>query len=166
MTAFLEELLEYKAWANALFFERCSTLSPEQYTAPQPIKFGSLARTLQHVYDMDLVWKAHLTATRHGFTSRTPQTASPLEDLAASQARLDAWYLDYVRKTDPATLETPLRFGFVEGGEGRMTPAQMLMHVVNHGTYHRGHAAMMLYGFGVKPPGTDLPIRLAEPVSR
>ncbi|MGH8147263.1 MAG: hypothetical protein ACREPY_13125 [Rhodanobacteraceae bacterium] len=32
--------------------------------------------------------------------------------------------------------------------------------MINHTTYHRGHAADILYGIGVSPPTSDLPVFL------
>lgn len=158
MQAMVLRLLEYKKWANVRFFETCAGLSAAQLAAPQAIKFGSLDRTLQHVLDMDRVWRCHLTGEPHGLTSRTPETAMPLPELAAAQAEMDDWFIAWCRAAGESELEKPVSFDFVEGGSGRMSPADMLLHVVNHGTYHRGHAAAMLYEFGVAPPGTDMPV--------
>ena len=33
---------------------------------------------------------------------------------------------------------------------------QVVLHLVNHGSYHRGQVATMLRQAGIKPPGTDL----------
>jgi DinB family len=38
----------------------------------------------------------------------------------------------------------------------------ILLHVVNHTTYHRGHAADILYNLHIFPPTTDLPVFLRE----
>ena len=41
-----------------------------------------------------------------------------------------------------------------------MTRAEILLHVVNHSSYHRGHVGDMLYQSGIEPPTTDLPVYL------
>jgi uncharacterized damage-inducible protein DinB len=41
-----------------------------------------------------------------------------------------------------------------------MTRRDILLHVANHGTYHRGNVAAMMYQAGVAPPTTDLPVFL------
>jgi len=41
-----------------------------------------------------------------------------------------------------------------------MTREAILLHVVNHATYHRGHIADMMYDSSVEPPTTDLPVFL------
>ena len=43
-----------------------------------------------------------------------------------------------------------------------MSRRDIVLHVVNHTTYHRGHVADMLYDMGVFPPATDLPVFLRE----
>lgn len=53
-------------------------------------------------------------------------------------------------------------FKFVDGGSGEMTRGDMLLHVVNHKTYHRGYVADMLYQAGARPPAMDLPVFLRD----
>jgi uncharacterized damage-inducible protein DinB len=43
-----------------------------------------------------------------------------------------------------------------------MTRAEMIMHVVNHATYHRGIVSEMLYQVPVAAPATDLPVFLRD----
>ena len=53
-------------------------------------------------------------------------------------------------------------FGFIvaEGSGG-----DILLHVVNHGTYHRGHVASMMHTHGVMAPTTDFPVFLKSRTS-
>jgi uncharacterized damage-inducible protein DinB len=50
-----------------------------------------------------------------------------------------------------------MRFESLEGARSAMARGDILMHVVNHSTYHRGHITGMLYGLGDAPPATDMP---------
>jgi uncharacterized damage-inducible protein DinB len=44
-----------------------------------------------------------------------------------------------------------------------MARAEILLHVVNHTTYHRGNVASMIYDVpGHRPPTTDLPVYLRD----
>jgi uncharacterized damage-inducible protein DinB len=60
------------------------------------------------------------------------------------------------------TIDEPVRFTFVGGGEGEMTRSEILLHVVNHTTYHRGFIADQFYQVPAKPPTTDLPVFLRD----
>ena len=46
--------------------------------------------------------------------------------------------------------------------EGMFNPLSILLHVVNHTTYHRGHITAMLNQMGVQPQATDLPVFLRD----
>ena len=156
----LGELLRYKAWANDLIFAALAKLPQAELTAPRPIVFGSILRTLNHTYSMDLVWQANLEGRPHGYTTRNPPTSPPLADLREAQTQLDAWYVTYAGALSEAQQAEKVGFRFIGGGEAELSRRDILLHVVNHGTYHRGNVAAMLYTLGVAPPTTDLPVFL------
>lgn len=74
------------------------------------------------------------------------------------QVALDRWYLAFASELPADRRNVPIDFQFVDGGRGTMTAEEMLLHVVNHGTYHRGYIADMLYEAGLKPPTMDIPV--------
>ncbi len=155
-------LTRYKAWADDVFLSVVSTLSAAQLTAPQPIFFGSLIRTINHSFAMDYVWQSHLLGRPHGLTSRNPEHCPGMEELAAAQRDIDAWYVSYAGSIADSALGEIVEFEFIGGGRGALSRGDILLHVVNHTTYHRGHAADILYQFGIVPPTTDLPVFLRE----
>jgi uncharacterized damage-inducible protein DinB len=85
-----------------------------------------------------------------------------MAQLASSQRKIDAWYIDYANAIPELTLNDPVAFEFIGGGHGSMTRRDILLHIVNHTTYHRGHVAGMLYDLGIFPPATDLPVFLRK----
>lgn len=158
----VQTLTRYKAWANKLFLSAISRLSENQLVAPQPIPFGSLLRTLHHVYAMDRVWQAHLLGEAHGYTTRNPGTCLPFDALRDQQLATDAWYVDYADALGGDKLVETVHFTFIGGGNGAMSRNDILLHVVNHTSYHRGHVADMLYHYSVSAPTTDLPVFLRD----
>ena len=111
---------------------------------------------------MDHVWQCHLLGRPHGLESRNPPGHPRFAELAAAQRRIDAWYVAHADALGDARLDEVVTFEFIGGGEGAMSRRDIVLHVVNHTTYHRGHAADMLYDHGVFPPATDLPVFLRE----
>jgi uncharacterized damage-inducible protein DinB len=158
----LQMLTRYKAWADRLLFQSLAALPEAVLTDHQPIVFGSLLRTLNHVYCMDQVWKAHLEGVLHGFKTRNPEDCPAFEMLHVAQANIDDWYVQYAQSLDDASLSETVHFTFIGGGDGTMSRGDILMHVVNHTTYHRGHVATMMYNISAYPPTTDLPVFLRE----
>jgi uncharacterized damage-inducible protein DinB len=53
-----------------------------------------------------------------------------------------------------------LNFEFIGGGLGCMSRGDILLHVINHTTYRRGHIGDMIYQIPAQPPTTDLPVYL------
>ena len=160
----VQTLTRYKAWADDAFLSVVESLPEPDLVAPRPILFGNLIRTLNHSYSMDFVWQSHLLGKPHGLTTRNPADHPPISELAVSQRRMDIWYIDYADSLSPDRLGEVVEFEFIGGGIGAMSREDILLHVVNHTTYHRGHVADMLYHLNVVPPTTDLPVFLRASV--
>ena len=160
---YLWTLMRYKAWANELVFSAAAKLPAAELTAPRTIVFGNLVRTLNHVHAMDEVWRAHLEGRPHGYTTRNPDACPLLPELREAQRAMDAWFVDYAGSLEEPTQEEVVSFRFIGGDPGAMTRRDILLHVANHGTYHRGNVASMMYQAGMPPPATDLPVFLKRP---
>jgi uncharacterized damage-inducible protein DinB len=153
-------LTRYSAWANSLLYLAIGELPEDELTKPRQIVFGNLVRTLNHVYTIDLVFQAHLEGREHGFKTRTPDVRVSFSELRMAQATLDSWYIRYAEEMSDRLGEEMVDFTFIGGGDGSMSRGDILLHVVNHTTYHRGHIAAMMYQIPAQPPTTDLPVFL------
>lgn len=159
---FVQTLVRYKAWADDVFLPVVASVPEAELAAPRPIWFGSLIRTLHHVHAMDFVWKCHLLGKPHGLATRNPEHCPGMDELAANQREIDRWYVDYATALPGHALDERVSFEFIGGGYGCMSRGDILLHVVNHATYHRGHAADMLYHLDIFPPATDFTVFLAQ----
>lgn len=158
----IRKLVRYKAWANDLLLDAIAKLPEAALVAPEPIVFGNLVRTLNHVYAMDYVWQSHLLGRPHGLTTRNPDYCPPYAELVDAQRKMDAWYIEYAEALNDSTRDEIVQFNFIGGGPGSLTREEILLHAVNHGTYHRGHVAAMMNRNSVQAPITDLPVFLRE----
>jgi len=61
-----------------------------------------------------------------------------------------------------AVLDEEVGFILIGGTRGVMTRGEILLHVVNHTSYHRGFVADLFYQVPARPPTTDLPVYLRE----
>lgn len=156
------QLVRYKEWADDRLFRSLSALPAEELSAKRKIVFGSILRTLNHVYSMDLVWKAHLEGNNHTFKSRNPEQCPEFSELREFQLEIDRWYIDYANNLHSSKGEETVDFVFIGGGDGSLSRFNILLHVVNHTTYHRGHIGDMVYQIPAEPPTTDFPVYLRE----
>ncbi|AIF47716.1 DinB family protein [Dyella japonica] len=158
----LRKLLHYRAWADQLTYDAVAALPQGAATAPRATIFGNMLRTLSHSWVVDDIFRAHLQGRPHGYTSRNTPEPLPLDELWARQQAMNAWYLEYGSSLTPEQASEIVAFQFIGGGEGRMTREEIILHVVNHATYHRGFVADMFYQVPAKPPATDLPVFLRD----
>lgn len=153
-------LTRYTAWANARLFDVLASLPEGESTTRRAGSSGSMVSILNHAYVVDLIWKGHLEGKPHGFTTRNTDRLPTLEDLSNAQTLADAWYVEYADLLSKDLHNEIVQFKFVDGGSGAMTRGDMLLHVVNHKTYHRGYVATLLYQAESRPPVMDLPVFL------
>jgi uncharacterized damage-inducible protein DinB len=161
-SSYLRKLLRYRAWADGLTYEAMAALPEGAAVAQRATIFGNMLRTLSHTWVVDDIFRAHLEGRPHGYTSRNTTEALTLIELWQRQQGMNAWYQDYAVALSPEQAAEVVAFQFIGGGEGRMTREEIILHVVNHATYHRGFVADMFYQVPARPPATDLPVFLRD----
>jgi uncharacterized damage-inducible protein DinB len=148
-------LFLYNQWANRRVIEACAALTEEQYLRGLGSSFTSVRDTLAHIYGGEWVWHERLFGRSH--PGLPP--ASDFPDLAAVKQKLekkDAQFIEYISNLTPADLDRVIRYRNIWGEEMAPQLWQMLQHLANHGTYHRGQVTTLLRQLGAKPISTDL----------
>jgi uncharacterized damage-inducible protein DinB len=157
-------LARYNQWANRLIFDAVAALPPGEAEKPRATLFKNMVHTLNHNYVIDQIFQAHLEGRPHGYAARNTADHPPLAELWRAQQEVDAWYVRWAEEIAEAALDERVRFEFVGGGDGAMTRGQILLHLVNHTSYHRGFVADMFFQLPVpvRPPTTDLTVYLRD----
>ena len=143
--------LRYSGWASRKLVDAVRALPPDDLNKPLGVSHGSLLGTLGHVYWADCIWCSR--AVDPAVVLPSEMTLEALaSDWPAVQQKWETW----AAALGEDALAQPIHYKTLNGTPG-MTPAwQIVMHVVNHATLHRGQAMAMLRQLGVKPPPTDL----------
>lgn len=148
-------LYEYNAWANRRTLEACSALTPEQFVQDLKSSFVSVRDTLAHIYGAEWVWLERW----HGrIPSGLPSAADfpDLETVRRRFAEMDRNLVDYAASLTSDDLQRVISYKSMAGSPSAQPLWQMLQHLANHGTYHRGQIAAMLRQLGAKASSTDL----------
>jgi uncharacterized damage-inducible protein DinB len=117
--------------------------------------FSSVRDTLAHIYGVERVWLERFRGTS---PTAIPEAAQ-FEDIASlrqSWLKFEPELLTYVRSLSPSDLDRELKYQTLRFGEYRNPLWQSLMHLINHGSYHRGQVTTLLRQHGVQPVFTDL----------
>ena len=148
LTNALQSLFAQKSWSNNELFNALAAVPAQQHADA----IHTATRTLNHIYVVDRIFRAHLLGEAHGFTATNTETTPQLDELQFAVAETDAWFEHYTRATSDAALSKSIKFQFTDDDTGTMTKAEMLLHVVTHGSYHRGNVGQILKSISVAPP--------------
>jgi uncharacterized damage-inducible protein DinB len=135
-------------------FGAAAKLSEEEFGRPVASSFPSIRDTLSHILAEEWLWVRRCMGANP--TAPPPWTApNRRADLmpaleAVRQDRL--WFLEKLTIDELARVVT---FTSLEGHEHAHRVEDMLQHVLNHSTYHRGQAATLLRQLGAVAPETD-----------
>jgi len=149
-------LARYSDWADQVLFKAMAALPEGAVHRPRATLFKSMIGTLNHNYQVDLIWRAHLLGEKHGFSTRRDLLHPDFDALMKAQSAINRWYIDWAEGQSAESLDERLGFSFVSGKAAQMTRGGMFLHIVNHKTYHRGWVSQMFFDEGVDPPETDL----------
>lgn len=154
MKELLQQYAAYNTWATRLLIERISKLSDEEINREIVSSFPSLYKTVQHMWLAEEVWWKRLKLTENIVLEST-QFTGPFNEMANALAKQSQQFKEWV---DAATEHQLAHvFAYIRNKEQLKMPVyQMLHHVFNHASYHRGQLVTMLNQLGAdKIPATD-----------
>lgn len=163
----LRELFEYNYWARDRQLEACAALTPEQFLRPMGSSFSSVRDTLAHLLVAEWVWLER-------WRGRSPQTAADAElyykgvmkefgadkfpavtDIRQRWGTVEQGVRDYLAGLTEDALARPVTYVNLKGEKWSYALWRVLLHVVNHQTYHRGQVTTLLRQLGAPAAQVD-----------
>ncbi|MFP3888577.1 DinB family protein [Priestia filamentosa] len=159
MTNFPLQFYQFNTWANEQIFKRLKELPEETYRKEIQSIFPSLSHVLTHIYLSDLGWfdvflgKDLLHALNLAKEHKEEMEAKSLAEMEQLFTDLSERYKTFLSKEE--NLPKQLSIQNPAGGVMETTVGDLVPHVVNHGTYHRGNISAMLRQMGHSSVPTD-----------
>lgn len=160
-SAAFRALYDYNRWANRRILGAAAALPPDQFLEDRGSSFGSLRDTLVHVLGAELVWLARWEGESPA-SYLAPAEFPTVAALSPRWDELERGQSGFFDQLTDGALDRVVAYTNVAGERWRYPLHQMLQHVANHSTYHRGQAVTLLRQLGRTPPGTDLLLYLDE----
>jgi uncharacterized damage-inducible protein DinB len=148
-------LYDFNAWANQRTLDACAALTPEQFTRDIASSFRSLRDTLAHIYGAQWIWLERWHG-RAPVAFPAPADFPDLETVRRRFAEVDRNLVDYAASLNADDIQRVIEFKTMAGTPFAQPLWQMLQHVANHSTYHRGQVTTLLRQLGTKAASTDL----------
>lgn len=143
-----EQAFRYKQWANAellAFGERQLELLPDS----EALFF---LRILNHTTVVDSLFISRLSGTPELYTADNTVETPTLAQLRARIAHNDAWLVQFATAATPEQLSQVISFRFTDGDQGSLSVEEVLLHLLTHGSNHRGMASRTLASNGLERP--------------
>jgi uncharacterized damage-inducible protein DinB len=146
----LQHMLEYHYWARDRMFEALEPLTAEQVNRDMGNSFKSIRDTVIHLYAAEWAWYSRW----HGTSPDKLLPSDLFPDLAAVRlawTEHEAKMRAYLEELGEAHVDKVFEFRLFSGQAGAAPFWQMLQHLVNHASYHRGQVTTMLRQLGAQP---------------
>ena len=145
-------MAEYNAWANARLYAMAKRLPDEQYRQDVGAYFKSLHGILNHIMTADRIWMRRLTGSGDHPNKLGAIVFDDLTSLSAARQREDQRIIDFVETLSEAQLEEALDYRMLDGTPQKQRRREILAHLFNHQTHHRGQAHAVLTVLGMAEP--------------
>lgn len=155
-------MTRYMAWADDVMLENASALSAEELVAERDTLFGSISGTFDHILLVGEIFRAHLEMRGHPHTSRHRSVTRPFALVAEELRSMNRHHVEFTDAQSEVELDEVVSFTYVEGGDGAMTKSEILIHLVNHSTYHRGFISTLLFPHRLNGRANDLTVFLRD----
>ena len=149
-------LARYNRIANERLYECCAQLGDAEYRAPRRGSFGSIHGLLNHILLGDRIWMSRFK----GEAQPTPWLATILYDdfaeLRSARAQEDAGIETFFASVDDSFTQRKVTYVNSKGKQYTDAMSNVVVHMFNHQTHHRGQVHVMLSQTEVRPPSLDL----------
>ncbi len=151
----LARLFEYSLWASLKVLEAAEKLPVEAIMKDRGNSFGGILGTLTHIFQADRVWFKRFNGDPH-FTLAQAGDSFDLAELKAQWPQVMNEFATWIRAQEESRFEERLFWRNVKGEDKDELMYKILLHIVNHGTYHRGQVITMIKQAGGEVVSTDL----------
>lgn len=140
--------LKYNAWANHRIATVVDPVDEQIIFMENKSSFPSIAKTLLHIWDAELVWLKRMQGTSLNVFPSTSFKGDK-QELLRGFVDSSKSFLTFIESQGNDFLAKSYSYKNMKGDEFTDVVEDTLYHVVNHGTYHRGQVTTMLREAGI-----------------
>jgi uncharacterized damage-inducible protein DinB len=162
--AFLPDRFAFMMDQDRAVLAAAMTVAKDEYHKDRGISHGSLHALLDHAMGSQWTWLNRFLGNSlpHNLT---PADCPTREELAQRWPEVHNALTGFIARQTLTALNAPLTYTNFRKEQVTLQLGQLLMHVADHGTYHRGQINSLLKLCGGKPVDPSFyPWRLAHPL--
>ncbi|MEP7170437.1 MAG: DinB family protein [Bacteroidota bacterium] len=143
----LVSLTKYNLWANTKLLHFIIEVGEEKADIIQNSSFLSIRETLYHIWGAETIWLNRLVSKP--FTG-WPGTnfKGTLKEAGELFLKISKDFVAFTEGKSEAEFNAIINYKNIEGKEFSNTISQIIIHCMNHSTFHRGQIITMLRNAG------------------
>jgi uncharacterized damage-inducible protein DinB len=158
MKSIIRQLAGYNVWANDMILKTIVPLPAEMHLQKMESSYGSLLDTVMHLADAGSIWWQRLKLSEK-LIIPGKDFSGGMNEAAVLLMQQDKQWLDWMTETNERMMEHEFIYLNSKKEQVKQPVYQVLLHVFNHATYHRGQLVNMLRQLGIqKIPATDFTV--------
>jgi uncharacterized damage-inducible protein DinB len=155
MKEILVQLSTYNIWSNQLLFDLINQQPEEKQKQALPSSFTSLYKTVLHMWNAESIWWQRMKLLERIFIP-AENFDGDMKELCSQLLSQNRQWNEWTTAANEHQLQHVFQYQNTKREQFKQPIYQMMIHVFNHGTYHRGQLVNMLRQLGVeKIPSTD-----------
>ena len=155
MKELLNQYASYDVWANKRITECVLALGETQQKQQLASSFSSLYETFYHLWYAQNIWWSRLQHN-NAIAGLGEINAYTMKEISDGLLQQSVQWEQWVHGASQMEVEEILNYYSNKKGHFSEPVWQILLHLLNHSTYHRGQIVTMLHQLEVSPiPGTD-----------
>jgi uncharacterized damage-inducible protein DinB len=164
MTVSLEVLqhhVDYNNWATRRLLNAASGMSQDELSHDFGTADKTILGTLAHLYAAEGNWLARMREGTAAIQHRTTED-NQLESLLPKWTEVQNGWKTWVGQLPPEAPNQVMEYYDLQGRKWAQPLWQILLHVVNHSTHHRGQVSGFIRALGKTPPPLDFILFVRE----
>ncbi|MGI8581135.1 MAG: DinB family protein [Chitinophagaceae bacterium] len=154
MKQLLQQYAAYNVWANKKIIETANLLSEEQINKEIVSSFPSVYNTILHLLEVENVWWERLKLVEH--TTLSGWFTGSFDELSKKLLELSQQWHNWLQQTNEVNISHVFAYQNSKKEHFKQPVYEMLLHLFNHQTFHRGQIVTMFRQLGLdKIPPTD-----------
>lgn len=155
MKQLLQQYAAYNLWGNKIITERIAQVPEEIIMIETKSSFDSIYKTVVHLMDVESIWWQRLKLQEH-VEWPGKNFHGNFEELSQQLLLLSKQWNDWIQMTNDVNLTHVFGYQNSKKEFFKQPVYEMLVHLFNHQTYHRGQLVTMMRQNGIeKIPATD-----------
>jgi uncharacterized damage-inducible protein DinB len=146
---------KYNLWANRILINSIQSISKDIIDEPLLSSFPTMRKTIYHIWDAQVIWLSRL----QGSSPLTWPSAEYGDDFNGFDLyflRQCEDFIYFVETRNESFFDSMSYYKTINGKEQQTKNGDIILHCMNHSTYHRGQLITMLHNLEIKElPATD-----------